>query len=213
MRRIAPSILAADFANLAAAVEPVADTGVLHLDVMDGHFVPNISFGPPVIESLRPRTDAYFDTHLMIAEPERYVDPFVEAGADRLTVHVEACDDVASVLETIHDRGVDAGVALNPDTPVEAATDAFDRADVVVVMGVQPGFGGQSFIEATVGKVETVAGVYDGEIEVDGGIDADTGPACGAAGADTFVIGSSLFGAEDVRTRLADLEAALGVEA
>jgi ribulose-phosphate 3-epimerase len=180
---------------------------------MDGHFVPNISFGPPVIESLRPRTDAYFDTHLMIAEPERYVDPFVEAGADRLTVHVEACDDVASVLETIHDRGVDAGVALNPDTPVEAATDAFDRADVVVVMGVQPGFGGQSFIEATVGKVETVAGVYDGEIEVDGGIDADTGPACGAAGADTFVIGSSLFGAEDVRTRLADLEAALGVEA
>jgi ribulose-phosphate 3-epimerase len=212
MRRIAPSILAADFADLAAAVEPVARTGILHLDVMDGHFVPNISFGPPVIESLRPRTEAYFDTHLMIADPGRYVDAFADAGADRLTVHAEACDDVETTLEAIHDRGLDAGLALNPDTPVEAATDAFDRADAVVVMSVQPGFGGQSFIEATVGKVETVAGVYDGEIEVDGGIDADTGPKCAAAGADTFVIGSSLFGADDVPARLRALETALGIE-
>jgi ribulose-phosphate 3-epimerase len=172
---------------------------------MDGHFVPNISFGPPVVSSLRPRTDLYFDTHLMIADPARYLDAFVEAGSDRLTVHVEACDDTQAVIDDIHDLGVDAGVAINPDTPVSTIEPLLDTVDVVLVMSVEPGFGGQDFIPATVEKIERLAALTDTEIEVDGGIDGTTGRSCVDAGADTLVIGSSLFGQPDPSEALATL--------
>jgi ribulose-phosphate 3-epimerase len=211
--RIAPSILAADFADLSGEIEAVDSVELLHLDVMDGHFVPNISFGPPVIESLRSRTDVYFDTHLMIEQPDRYVDTFEAAGVDRLTVHAEACDDTAAVVDQIHDAGLDAGVAINPDTPVETIEPLLDDIDLALVMTVQPGFGGQSFMYETVEKVEQRAAISDVEIEVDGGVDAETGPECAEAGADTFVIGSSLFGREDVPAALAELRDAIGIDA
>ncbi|WP_181685653.1 ribulose-phosphate 3-epimerase [Halorhabdus salina] len=211
--RIAPSILAADFADLSGEVEAVDSVELLHLDVMDGHFVPNISFGPPVIESLRSRTDVYFDTHLMIEQPERYVDTFEAAGADRLTVHAEACEDTAAVVDQIHDAGLDAGVAINPDTPVETIEPLLEDIDLALVMTVQPGFGGQSFMHKTVEKVEKIAAISDVEIEVDGGVDAETGPQCAKAGADTFVIGSSLFGRDDASAALSELRAAIGIDA
>jgi ribulose-phosphate 3-epimerase len=211
MRRIAPSVLAADFGCLADEVAQVADTGILHLDVMDGQFVPNISFGPPVIRSLGTHTDAYFDTHLMIEAPGRYVEAFAAAGADRLSVHPEACEDTRATIDAIHAEGLDAGVVLNPGTDIEATAALFDAVEVVLLMGVEPGFGGQSFIDATVDRVAAVADRTDTEVAVDGGIDAETGPRCAAAGANTFVIGSSLFGADDVPAALARLEDAIGV--
>lgn len=210
--RIAPSILAADFADLAGALEQVQAVDPLHLDVMDGQFVPNISFGQPVVRSLRRHTDQYFDTHLMVDRPGRYVEDFAEAGADRLTVHVEACPDPRETIAAIHEEGLDAGVAINPDTPVEAIEHSLEDVEVVLVMSVQPGFGGQSFMPKTVEKVQDVATLTDTEIEVDGGIDGETGARCAEAGADTFVIGSSLFGADDVPAALEALRADIGIE-
>jgi len=213
MRRIAPSILAADFSELYADVSQVeGDVDLLHLDVMDGQFVPNISFGQPVIESLRERTDLYFDTHLMVERPGRYVEDFRSVGADRLTVHVEACEDTHDVVAEIHDHGMDAGVALNPDTDVEAIEPLLDVVDVVLVMSVQPGFGGQSFMPETLDRVERITRQTDAEIEVDGGIDGETGARCAEAGAETFVIGSSLFGREDVPAALEELRAGIGID-
>lgn len=212
MKRIAPSILAADFSDLCQSVQQVEPVDVLHLDVMDGHFVPNISFGQPVIRSLRQRTDHYFDTHLMIERPERYLEDFERAGVDRLTVHVEACEDTAAVVDSIHELGLDAGVALNPETPVAAVEHLLDAVEVVLLMGVEPGFGGQSFMEDTLGKIERVNELTDTEIEVDGGIDHETGAACARAGADTFVIGSSLFGQSDVPQALAELQDSIGIQ-
>ena len=210
--RIAPSILAADFSQLYGDIRPIeSNVELLHLDVMDGEFVPNISFGQPVVRSLRERTDLYFDTHLMIERPGRYVEDFADAGADRLTVHVEACDDTRAVVDDIHDEGMDAGVALNPDTDVSAVEPLLDVVDVVLAMSVQPGFGGQSFKPNTVDRVERIAAQTDTEIEVDGGIDGETGARCATAGAETFVIGSSLFGREDVPTALKELQDGIGI--
>lgn len=203
--RIAPSILAADFSNLWECVKKVESVEILHLDVMDGHFVPNISIGPPVIKSLRPRTDMYFDTHLMIERPERYIKDFQAVGVDRLIIHEEATDDTAAVIDEIDACGMDAGVAINPETSVERIAPLVDDVDVVLVMGTNPGFGGQQFIEDTVGKIERLNEITDTEIEVDGGVDAETGRECAAAGADTFVIGSSLFGKSDVTGALTEL--------
>lgn len=209
--RIAPSILAADFADLYGDVSQVESTGIVHLDVMDGQFVPNISFGPPVIESLRARTDCYFDTHLMIERPVRFVEAFAAAGVDRLTVHLEAEGDTAAAIDAIHDAGLDAGVALEPETDLAAVDPFLDAVDQVLVMGVTPGFSGQTFEPATVDRIERLAARTDVEIEVDGGIDGETGRACAAAGAETFVIGSSLFGREDLPAALADLQAGIGI--
>lgn len=209
MARIAPSILAADFSNLSESIRNVEGVELLHLDVMDGRFVPNISFGQPVIESLRAQTDVYFDTHLMIEEPRRYIEDFADAGADRLTIHVEACDDLPAAIDEIHDAGLDAGVAINPDTPVSAIEGVVDDLETVLVMGVNPGFSGQDFIPSTVDKVAAVDEMADVEIEVDGGIDAETGARCRDAGAETFVIGSSLFGREDIPQALSELQAKL----
>ncbi|WP_135665983.1 ribulose-phosphate 3-epimerase [Halorhabdus rudnickae] len=213
MGRIAPSILAADFSDLYGDISKVEEgVDLLHLDVMDGQFVPNISFGQPVIASVRERTDLYFDTHLMIDRPSRYVEDFRDVGADRLTVHVEACADTQAVVEKIHDHGMDAGVALNPDTDVEAVEPFIDDVEVVLVMSVQPGFGGQSFKPKTLDRVERIADQTDTEIEVDGGIDEETGAQCAEAGAETFVIGSSLFGRKNVPAALGELREGIGIE-
>jgi len=212
MARIAPSILAADFADLYGDVRQVESADILHLDVMDGHFVPNISFGPPVIDSLRDRTDLYFDTHLMIEHPGEYVEAFQDAGADRLTVHVESEDDPGAVIESIHDHGMDAGIALNPDTDVEAVEPYLDDVEVVLVMSVQPGFGGQSFMPETLDRIEQLDAMGAAEIEVDGGVNSETGPQCVESGVDTLVIGSSLFGQSDVARALTDLRESVGIE-
>ncbi|MEF8826541.1 MAG: ribulose-phosphate 3-epimerase [Halapricum sp.] len=209
MARIAPSILAADFSNLSESIRNVDGVELIHFDVMDGRFVPNISFGQPVVEALRAQTDVYFDTHLMIEEPRRYIEDFADAGADRLTIHAEACDDPPAAIDEIHDAGLDAGVAINPDTPASAIEGIIDDVDTVLVMGVNPGFSGQDFITGTVDKVAAVDGMADVEIEVDGGIDAETGARCRDAGAETFVIGSSLFGREDIPQALSELQAEL----
>ena len=205
MVRIAPSILAADFSHLSTDVQQVSSVELLHLDVMDGHFVPNISFGAPVISSLRQQTDLYFDTHLMTERPTQHLDLLAESGADRLTVHAEACADVCVVIEQIHELGVDAGIAISPDTPVSTIEPFLNRVDVVLVMGVKPGFGGQEFMPVTLEKTERLAAITDTEIEIDGGIDQTTGSRCIAAGADTLVIGSALFGQPDVSRALSDL--------
>jgi len=213
MARIAPSILAADFADLYGDVREVESAEILHLDVMDGHFVPNISFGPPVISSLRERTDLYFDTHLMIEHPDEYVEAFQDAGADRLTVHVEAEDEPGDVIDAIHDHGMDAGIALNPDTDVEAVEPYLDDVEVVLAMSVQPGFGGQSFMPKTFDRIAQLDAMGAAEIEVDGGVNSETGPKCVDRGVDTLVIGSSLFGQSDVAAALADLRESVGIEA
>lgn len=207
MARIAPSILAADFSDLSRCIHQVEGVELLHLDVMDGQFVPNISFGQPVIESLRQRFDLYFDTHLMIERPERYLEDFASAGADRLTVHIEACEDPEPVIGEIHDLGLDAGLAINPDTQVSSVYGYLEAVDSVIVMGVDPGFGGQEFKPETIDKIAALDDrSADVEIEVDGGIDIETGSRCREAGADTFVIGSSLFGQENVEQALAELQ-------
>jgi ribulose-phosphate 3-epimerase len=201
--RIAPSILAADFARLGAEVARVAPlVELLHVDVMDGHFVPNISLGPPVVASLRASTDLYLDCHLMISDPIRYLDAFAEAGVDGVTAHIEAIPDPGPFFEEAGARGLDIGLALNPPTPVASVMPFLDRCARVLVMSVHPGFGGQSFIEGSLDKIAELRETIDSaalktDIEVDGGIDAATvGPALDA-GADILVAGTSVFRADD----------------
>lgn len=210
--RIAPSLLAADFGDLATDLSAVESVDLLHLDVMDGNYVPNISFGQPVIRSIDAHTDQYLDTHLMIERPGRYVDDFADTGVDRYTVHAEACEDVAAVIESVRGAGMDAGLAINPDDDLATIEPYLDDVDVVIVMAVQPGFGGQSFSPETIERVERLDAMADVEIEVDGGVDEKTGRQCAEAGADTFVIGSSLFGRDDPRQALADLREGIGIE-
>lgn len=209
MARIAPSLLAADLSDLWSDVQQVSSVELLHLDVMDGCFVPNISFGTPVVSSLRRRTDLYFDTHLMIERPTRYLDDFAEAGADRITVHAEASADPDAIITRARGLGVDVGIAINPDTRVSEVKPLLDRVDVVLVMGVEPGFTGQEFIEGTVEKIAHLNELTATEIEVDGGINRTTGSRCVEAGADTLVIGSSLFGHRDVTGTLVELRSHL----
>ena len=201
--RIAPSILAGDFAHLARDIEAVSPhIDLLHVDVMDGHFVPNISLGPPVIASLRRATDMYLDCHLMITDPLTYLEPLKEAGADGVTVHIEAVPDPTAVFAEAAGLGLDVGLVINPPTPVSAIEPYLDRTNMVVVMSVHPGFGGQSFIEASLEKIRRLRESIDSrglstDIEVDGGIDLRTiGPAR-EAGATVFVAGTSVFRADD----------------
>ncbi len=196
--RIAPSILSADFSRLGEDVEALDAGGAdwIHLDVMDGHFVPNISFGPAVIEHLRGHSGKPFDVHLMIAPPDPFLEAFAGAGADTITVHAEAGPHLDRSLQAIRALGKRAGVALNPATPESAIIHVLDRVDLVLVMTVNPGFGGQAFIPAMLDKVQRVRAITEGrdiDIEVDGGITADNAGAVVAAGANALVAGSSVF--------------------
>lgn len=201
--RIAPSILAADFANLALDIKRIAPViDLLHVDVMDGHFVPNISLGPPVIASLREATDLYLDCHLMITDPLFYLEPMKQAGANGVTVHIEAVPNPNPVMDLAEELGLDVGLVINPPTPIEAIEPYLDRCSMVVVMSVHPGFGGQAFIEAVLPKIVRLREIIDSEalltdIEVDGGIDRHTAALAGDAGATVFVAGTSVFRAAD----------------
>ena len=206
MVKVAPSILSADLARLGAEVEDVRRGGAdyLHFDVMDGIFVPNISFGVPVLKSLRKATDMFLDVHLMIDRPVRYVEAFCDAGADLVNVHVEA-DTVEQNLEAlrkIRAKGKKCGVTLKPNTPAEAAAPFLEMVDLVLVMTVEPGFGGQRFMADMLGKIRTLRAMLDAvnpacELEVDGGVNSDTAALCREAGAKVLVAGSSVFGKAD----------------
>ncbi len=198
---VAPSVLSADFARLADEIGQVASAGVkiVHLDVMDGHFVPNITIGPPVIAKLRKVSDLVFDAHLMISEPAEYAERFVEAGADHVTFHIEATDEPIAIIDKLHKLGRTAGICLNPDTPVEAIAEVAPLCDMVLVMTVHPGFGGQKFMPEAARKIARVRQIVgpDIRIEVDGGIDPKTTPIVVSYGADTLVAGNAIFGQSD----------------
>ena len=209
--QIAPSILSADFAALGADCERMQRAGaeMLHLDVMDGHFVPNISFGPPVIQSLRPRNRMFFDVHLMIEHPLRYLEAFAKAGAEGITFHLECADDAGETLAAIEALGLKRAVALKPATPAEAVYPYLDRVDMVLVMTVEPGFGGQSFMADMLPKIAAIRAEAPGlAIQVDGGISEKTAPQVASAGANVLVAGSALFSQADSTAAVAGLRAA-----
>ena len=215
MIKIAPSILAANFAKLGEEVKEVEQAGakLIHIDVMDGHFVPNISFGAIVLDAIRPLTDLPLDVHLMIENPDQYIEQFAKAGADYITVHVEACRHLHRTIQLIRSYGVKPGVVLNPHTPIESIQHVLEDIDMVLFMTVNPGFGGQKFIHSVVPKVEALSTIIKErglniDIEIDGGINAETIVPCAKAGATIFVAGSAIYSKEDRTVALQEILAA-----
>ncbi len=209
---VAPSILSADFANLAEDVKKAEQAGadIIHLDIMDGHFVPNITFGPVVVKALRKVTKLPFDVHLMIENPDKYIKQFAESGADYLTVHFEASHHLHRTIHAIKDLNVKAGVSLNPHNPPFLLDQILADLDLVLLMSVHPGFGGQEFIEQTLSKISAVRDIideynYNCLIEVDGGINEQTGKECVGAGADILVAGSYIFHSKDYKKAIDSL--------
>ena len=216
MYKIAPSILSADFARLGEEVRRVEQAGadLIHFDVMDGHFVPNLSFGIPVLESVRKVTTLALDVHLMIDEPERYLEQFVRAGANSISVHAEACEDLPGIAQRIHQLGIRAAVAINPETEPTRVLDAAACLDMILVMSVHPGFGGQGFIPESLDKVRTVCNELkrrslEVDVEIDGGIKVDNIGLAAQAGANVFVSGSGIFGHSDYAAIIRQLRAEL----
>lgn len=216
MIKIAPSILSANFAKLGQEIKDVENGGAdyIHIDVMDGHFVPNITIGPLIVEAVRPITNLPLDVHLMIEDPDSYIDEFVTAGADIITVHVEACRHLHRTIQLIKSKGIKAGVVLNPHTPIESIQHVLEDLDMVLLMTVNPGFGGQAFIPQVLSKIKQLAMLIKEkqlpiEIEVDGGVNEVTAKLCVEAGATVLVAGSAIYNKEDRHQAIQDLKQAV----